>query len=340
MEIIIIDNDEYYYDTETDKIISKLDDNESLDDDLIKPEEKLKLEKAIQYQNDFNNVFNIDYWEKKLRRSLTFKEKKLFHKVFNEQESNNKIKGLQYNLMKNNCYILRKTNNIGNCLFESLAEFGLGDNNIGIPPVDMIRKSVATILLVMKNELYFFPSIELTLEELFNNSNDIELVKDNKKNEIYIYDYNAMIIDLLSKNTWNRLPTELILMTISRIYEVELLIYHNKSSYVNKINVFSNMICSDQNIQTIRLGQINEEHYFPVAKIPDELKDVPDIVHEHLNNIIEYDYYSNKFIDWTNNIVKNDGKKKDVIMNTINKTDEETINDYVQISSLDDFDII
>jgi hypothetical protein len=79
-----------------------------------------------------------------------------------------------------------------------------------------------------------------------------------------------MICDLRTKYKWKRLPTELILMAVSRIYQVKILIHHNNSQYINEINVWAGHI-PDESIDVIRLALINEEHYVPIMQIPNEL---------------------------------------------------------------------
>jgi len=107
-----------------------------------------------------------------------------------------------------------------------------------------------------------------------------------------------MLNDLVSNYSWTRLPTEFLLMTISRIYQVEILIYHNKSKFINKINVWDNKL--DTNcIEKIRLGLINEEHYFPLLELSNDLKYNPDIIDEIIKTDIKYDDSIKKFKKWS-----------------------------------------
>ena len=308
--------------------------------------------------------YDINFWENILSRNLERYERKIIHGVWNENSLNIDIQVLQKNLIKHHCYIKSITNNTGNCLFESLALLGLGDNDLGISTYSMIRKSLATVLLMSKTEIGFFPKIDLTPEELFKNINDIEFVKDKKTGEVYEYDYDMMIYDLSTSFSWERLPTEFILMVVSRIYNVEIKIYHNKSDYVNIINVFENI-----SVEIIRLGQINEEHYFPILEIPDDLKNDPEVIQEILNTKVIYNKCINQFKKWSktmmdsfslnNNyetkhdsytyiqdslidkydkIIHNSDSIK--IMKCNNKLTKEQIEDYKEISNFDDFDIL
>ena len=164
----------------------------------------------------------------------------------------------------------------------------------------MIRKNLASLLLAVKTEIGFFPNLpNYTPEEIFLNHNDIEFVKESKTKLIYVYDYDMMVYDLNSNYSWARLPTEFLLMAISRIYQVEILIYHNKTDFINKINIWNNYLTYLDHIEKIRLGQINEEHYFPLLELPDELKNNKDVVDEIINTDVKYDDNKKKFIKWS-----------------------------------------
>jgi len=239
------------------------------------------------------------------------------------------------------------TTNVGNCLFESIASLGLGNNNLGIKPSIMIRKNLAAILLLVKTEVGFFPNLpNLTPEEIFLNQNEIEMIKDTNTNQIYMYDYDMMIYDLNLNYSWTRLPMEFLLMTISRIYQVEILIYHNKTDYVNKINVWDkiNNNVSYIEIEKIRLGQINEEHYFPLLELVDELKSNPDTIDEILEIEIKYDKYSKLFKKWSKIMMESIGisgeANNSIIMKTNKSLSQEQIDDYNQISNFDNFSFV
>jgi hypothetical protein len=283
--ILFIDNNKFYWDSNNECLIPY---------ELIVNNTNLEL---------YIENYDIDFWENILSRKLNNNEKKIFYQIWNEKSLNLDIKMLQKNILNNHCYIKSITNNIGNCLFESLASLDLGDNDLGIISSEMIRKNLASLLLSVKSKIGFFPKLPyLTPEEIFTNNNDIGFVTDVKTNLVYQYDYDMMIYDLNSNYSWQRLPTEFLLMTISRIYNIEILIYHNKTNYINRINA-----CDELNINQIdkiRLGQINEEHYFPLLELSDELKNDDDIIQEILNTEIKYDNYINKFKKWSKLILE------------------------------------
>lgn len=374
--ILIIDGHRYYYDITLNDLI-QLDDftenNETLENITnIKNQRNLECEvknykeyKEYKEEKEDNleNInewymenYDIDFWENILSRNLDEEEKEVINEIWNESSLNIDITVLQKNLIKHNCYVKNITNNVGNCLYESLASLGLGDNNLGISQHKMIRKSLSAVLLMVKTEENFFPNINLTPEEIFTNANDIEYVKDKNTGKIYKYDYDMMLYDLNLSFSWERLPTEFILMAISRIYQVEIHIYHNKTNFINKINVLEN----DKTNEIIRLGLINEEHYLPLSEIPDELKNNPDVIDQILNTKILYDKNIKKFKKWSKNmmdsltlnsnnitkkndsnnkiILENDSNEKQIMKN--NKLTIEQINDYNEISNIDDFIVL
>lgn len=321
---IIIDDDEYIYDYKNENFI-------------------------LNSNYEYNNNFDMHFWENLLGRKLNKKEKKIFYRVYYEKDINNQIKSLKYNLMKHNCYITIKTKNSGNCLYESLVYFGLGNNNLDIKPEEMIKKSIAITMLSVRDWKDFFPKINLSLEELFINSNEIEMVKEKDTDKIYKYNYDLMILDLYHNNSWTRLPTELILMVISRLYEVKIMIYHNKTEYINIINVWN----QEDEIQTIRLGLIDEEHYFPVIKLSDDLIDVPCVIKKILDKDIKYEDQLYRFNKWRINILESlnnqelekynkidnikDNKEESIIIMKTEEKDITKINDLKEIDDLNDF---
>lgn len=412
--ILIIDGNKFFWDTNNECLIpyelidDKTNSNSNTDSQEYLTHAIDLYEKTINNTNANDNDddigcewyienYDIDFWENMLGRKLDSDERKLIHGIWNENSLNLDIKMLQKSIIQNHCYIKSITTNVGNCLFESIASLGLGDNDLEIKPSEMIRKNLAALLLSVKTEVGFFPNLpNLTPEEIFLNQNEIEMIKDTDTNQIYVYDYDMMIYDLNSKYSWSRLPMEFLLMAISRIYQVEILIYHNKTNYINKINIwdkiqnnYSNYDNYDNNgdidnidnivIEKIRLGQINEEHYFPLLELTDELKSNPDIIDEILRTEIKYDKYICQFKKWSKvmmesigisgeinnknfndkyeieydiqksidiqeqtNINENQDQKSNnsIIMKTNKSLTQEQINDYNQISNLDDFSFI
>lgn len=262
---------------------------------------------------------DIDTWESFLNRELTMEEKLYLMDVVIERGLNKELYGLQENLKKDgSLYIPKLTSNVGNCLFESLEILGYGD-------AEQIRKNVATVMTLCAKDDSFFPFIYQSLRNIFANSNDIATVLDKDEEKCYKYNYDMMLVDLYSKHSWSRLPTELILMVISRIYKIQILIYHNNTKYVSKINVWHQ--CEYISPIIIRLGQLNEEHYVPITQITnssssDEINNLID------NKKIKYVKAKNRFHKWARELVININEsakiKETIIQNHLSKLEEDT----------------
>ena len=275
---MIIDGELYYY-------------NEK--NELIKDKTKINnLIENYNYNINFDLNLDIDKWEKKLNRNLNIEEKILFVKVLNEKEINKKIFYFKKIIMKSNCFIKAITNYEGNCLFESLISLGITDNLIGDNKNMLLRENISSILLENENNKDFFPNLKISPKEIFNNMNEIETIKEDNKEKKY--DYHMMIDDLKKNGSWKNLPTELILMIISRIYNLKIIIFHDRTHYTSEINQYY-----DEKYNIIRLGLIGEEHYFPILELDKELHDNPDVIKEILDKKIEYNNYKNIFKSWS-----------------------------------------
>jgi hypothetical protein len=255
---------------------------------------------------------DIETWESFLNRELTMEEKLYLMDVIIEKGLNKEIYCLQENLKRDGTlYIPKLTSNVGNCLFESLEILGYGD-------AEQIRKNVSAVMTLCASNESFFPFIHQSIRNIFTNSNDIATVLDKDENKSYKYNYDMMLVDLYSKHSWSRLPTELILMVISRIYKIEILISHNNTQYITKINVWDDMPI----IASIRLGQLNEEHYVPIKQITDAIS--ADMV----NKKIKYVKAKNRFHKWARELVININEsakiKESIIQNHLSKLEDDT----------------
>jgi len=261
---------------------------------------------------------DIETWESFLNRDLTMEEKLYLMDVIIEKGLNKEIYCLQENLKRDGTlYIPKLTSNVGNCLFESLEILGYGD-------AEQIRKNVSAVMTLSSKDELFFPHIHQSLRSIFTNSNDIATVLDKDEEKAYKYNYDMMLVDLYSKHSWSRLPTELILMVISRIYKIEILIYHNNTQYVSKVNVWNDMPIID----TIRLGQLNEEHYVPIKQITDAVSANSAISGDMVNKKIKYVKAKNRFHKWARELVININEstkiKETIIQNHLSKLEEDT----------------
>ena len=291
----------------------------------------------LEIDHDINNdlyypkTSDIDTWESFLNRELTVEEKLYLMDVIMEKDLNKELENLQKNLLKDGSLCIpRLTNNVGNCLFESLQILELGD-------AEKIRKNISAVMLLCRNDNSFFPNLNISLENIFFNSNDIGYVLDNNNDQKYKYNYDMMLVDLYSKYSWSRLPAELILMVISRIYKIKILIYHNNTDYVNEINVWKDI--KDIELKTIRLGQLNEEHYVPVAEIPDDYKLNIEIYNEILNKKIKYVKAKNRFHKWAKELVTQINDQNKIKIETINQIHAKLENDFKECDLTDFYNI-
>ncbi len=316
-KILVIDNNKFYWDANNMCLIPY----ELMSTQSISPIKSNKSHQTTESDDEwYINNYDIEFWENILSRKLDFEEKSLFNQIWNENALNIDIKMLQKNIIQNKCYIKSITTNQGNCLFESLGALNLGENEFNILPNVMIRKNLAALLISVKTEIGFFPNLpNSTPEEIFLNYNEIEFIKDSKTGMVYEYDYDMMVYDLFTNYSWSRLPTEFLLMVISRIYNVKILIYHNKTNYINEINVW-NTVDFENNV--IRLGLINEEHYLPLLKLSDDLKHDKNIIDEILNVEIKYDDGIKKFNLWSKTMINTLNK-------TLKKNKYEQMNEYM-----------
>jgi len=263
---------------------------------IIAEKEQLEIEDIMEEEHEYvksdYNHFNqdnyypppdFDIWESFLGRQLEQKERKIIYDYLLEKDTNLQIKSLHNNIISNGYFFIPKlTKNNGNCLWECLSILGYGK-------ASEIRKNIAALLLLVKNDWNFFPNINTCPEELFINCNDVEVVKDKNTGIVYEYDYDMMVVDLYSNHSWTRLPMELILMTICRVYEINFKIFSNKSDYINTVSVVAD---EDENVY---LGHINEEHYIPIVKIDDDFAHDPVILFEYLNMYPIYTSAKNKY---------------------------------------------
>ena len=205
----------------------------------------------------------INSWSNVLGRNLSELEKELFYAYESELLINDKIKQLNTIIKDRNLEISKLTENSGNCMFESLIHCGIGKS------IHNLRKSIAYLMLIFKDYKGFFEGQNETLKEIFTTINDIELVhsrekeKDNSKeiiSKIYKYTYEVMCNDLACNCNWQRLPTELILMFISKIYNINISIISD-TGYEHSITTNQ----SNSPKKTVYLAHIDEIHYLPIS---------------------------------------------------------------------------
>ena len=223
-----------------------------------------KEQKTLIRDLDFPRSCNKELWESYLERELTQQECFILGHAHSEKLFNARIDSLEANAKEKNLYIPELTKLHGNCLFESLMYYKLFDDH------DEFRKDLAYFMYMFGDYKNFFPGQQESLKELFTLTNEVEYVYANKTDMFYKYTYSTMCIDLFTEFSWTRLPTELIMMVISYIFNIKIHTVsnatdHNKNNYVSEICCAANK----DKIMDVYLGHIGEVHYVPLAKIPE-----------------------------------------------------------------------
>lgn len=209
-------------------------------------------------------------------RDLTEREIMIFQNYKIEKTVNTMMRNLHKMCkIKGTVYVPVLTSLDGNCLMESFVYHGLGAD------VASMRRMLSIIMYIYRDYKNFFPNNDNTLQELFNQTNEVEIVElDGKK---FKYDYTAMCQDLSNDNSWTRLPTELILMVVSYIFKLNIIIINDNNTYETNICITS------MPRKTIYLGHIGEAHYVPITNYTQQLQN---------------ELYYNKFHDLFLDIIK------------------------------------
>ncbi len=218
----------------------------------------------------FPRTVNEKKWIQYLGRPLSWKEKYILEEVKMEKYMNDRMKDLYEKCKSLNWFVPLLTNLNGNCLFESLVHHGVGDS------IGNLRKGFGHLMFIFKNFKDFLPGVDISLEEMYDLTNDIEYVsaivgeKEDRRRVFYKYSYNVMCKDLTNLYSWNKLPTELIIRVMSFMFNLEFIILHD-NGHVTKINVYSDQTELEKpKLQTILLGLIGESHYVPIDVLAED----------------------------------------------------------------------
>jgi len=137
-------------------------------------------------------------------------------------------------------------------------------------------------MYIFKDYKNLLPGVDISLKEMFEFTNDIEVVysvfknkqTDEKTIKFYKYTYDTMCKDLSNLYSWSKLPTEIIMRLMSYLFNIEFVILHNNNGHFTTVNVYSEV--PEENrppMQKIFLGLLGESHYVPidVLKADEEL---------------------------------------------------------------------
>ena len=228
-------------------------------------------------EDDKHNDYSIEYWEKNLGRNISKDENKIIMQAKHENEINECVGNIYTTAQQNNMHIPFLTELDGNCIFECLKYHKICNN------ISDFRCGLAYLLITLKNKKYFIPTREDSLEEIFDMTNDINIVFCKKDKKIYNYNFHAMCVDLANNGSWRRIQMDLVINCIAILTNIHIHIIHN-NGHISKINPVTN-----NDTLTIYIGMIGEYHYIPICNNTDEHVECPQFKSDR-----------NKFNDWKN----------------------------------------
>jgi hypothetical protein len=149
----------------------------------------------------------------------------------------------------------------GNCFFRSLVKLGIGET------MGSLRRGLACLLYQFGDYKGIFPNQpDTSLKELFSVFNEVHWVYDEDEQCVTRYNYDTMCADVYSAGAWDRLPMQQLMLFISRIYDLEIVIYNSRSKLSRRI-VWDESEDRQYNNRVV-LGQLSETHYLPLEEIP------------------------------------------------------------------------
>lgn len=237
---------------------------------------------AIPESLRFPRTIQESSWIYYLGRNLNYTERNILSNVKTEYDMNQRLTEI-YQILeeKNNkiisddqnnyrYYVPELTNLDGNCLFESLVYHGLANS------VNDIRQGMAYILFLFKDYQDLFPNFNMSLKEMYDMTNEIEYVRlsrydkdgyriltPDSEPKVYKYSYNVMCQDLTTGHSWSKLPTEILLRTLSLMFNLNITVFHNNGHQTN-INAYADSTEQIPELTNIYLGHLGESHYIPI----------------------------------------------------------------------------
>lgn len=187
------------------------------------------------------------------------------------------------NCNKHNYEISHVTNMNGDCFFECLVH-----NNICLN-VQNARKMTSYLMHTFKSTVNFISEHNNeTLESLFEKYTESQSYHNVLNNKIEKYTYDVMCKDICNMGSWQRLPTQLIMMVLSKAYNIKFIIINSKKANiveicncpsnmpttVNPIDISTNIPATETNanntksvkIREIGLGFFPELHYIGIKR--------------------------------------------------------------------------
>lgn len=226
----------------------------NLDEDEIK-----------KMENNYPNTLSKSAWKHFFESELNDFTKMMLFELKKEQFINSLIHDIYNKAEDMNLYTSLLPKFDGNCLFHALVDNGIGKDHISL------RKGLAYIMYIFKDKKGFFdnPDIDSSFNELFSNFNEVQLVMSDEERKIYKFSYDLMCYDMAGETNFNITLTHLLLLVISQLYKVDFVIIHNNDSggYSSVISTWDHLE-NKENIRSVYLGLINENHYISLKKKP------------------------------------------------------------------------
>ena len=258
----------------------------------------------------------VQSWKDFLERDLETFEFFILNEVQMEISFNKKVEKLYKNCQQHKLFCPILSNLDGNCLFECLCRNGICDNT------STLRNALSYIMYQYKDYKDFFPGRSETLGELFAlECIDVDYVKCKNDEKLYKYTYEIMCMDLTRDSSWGSLPSNLILLILSKLLKIKFVVINDVNNFVNVINAYDTLQVQDQpQLDTIYLGHIFEKHYIPL-KLIDK------------NDNVKYIFYNdakNTFHKWGTAMAKK--KSEEIDKKNIENNKENSTNNNVSIN--------
>lgn len=201
----------------------------------------------------FPRTVHILTWTEYLGRLLDVDEKKILYDVKTEYHNNLKLTELCNNCRQVDMYIPKLTNLNSHNLFESLVYHNIGSS------VETLRKGVACMMYIFRDCTSFLDN-GTTLYDLFSTINNTQYVRRTDDKTVFRYTYSVMCKDLMNNDSWERVPVELVLCVVSKLYKVDIVVFTESDKHCYKTYT---------PVRTVYIGRFNN-NYVPVDNIKTE----------------------------------------------------------------------
>jgi hypothetical protein len=223
--------------------------------------------------HEFPASVNIKVWENYLHRMLNEKEVDILLNAKCENSMNKRLKTLWGNALSKELHIPILTELDGNCLFNSLIYHGIGNS------VESLRNMVSYMLynfrhnkeLLYGTDLNESFMLEVTLGMSHPDTFEPPYVKSKVTKKLHKYEYDHMCQAVTMDGCWSIVPANMVMILISRLFNIEFRILSTKSNDQEQYTTFSayDSLPEEERppLRTIYLGHIHENHYVPLDHI-------------------------------------------------------------------------